>query len=142
MIHVAVQGSKIRKLADGVVDPPSDLLFIFCPQSRQAKQILAMVCTQSKSSGASAELDYLADMTEFLRASTDMLIVVEGTELPCHKQVMAVHSKVFAGMADLTARLGHGATVSAQIYRCMSRLPLASWSSRKGPCMRACLTLL
>ena len=46
-----------------------------------------------------------------------MLIVVEGTALPCHKQVMAVHSKVFAGMADLTARLGHGAHASAKIHR-------------------------
>ena len=68
-----------------------------------------MVCTQSNSRGASVEPDYLEDMTEFLRASTDMIIVVEGTSLPCHKQVMAVHSKVFAGMADLTASLGHGA---------------------------------
>ena len=101
-----------------------------------------MVCTQSKSSDASAELDYVADMTEFLRSSTDMLIVVEGTELPCHKQVMAVHSKVFAGMADLTARLGHGAPVSAKICSCVARIPLASRSSRKDPCMRACLTLM
>jgi len=110
---VAVQRSKIRKLTDGIVDPPSDLS-LSSLLSRLSidlqPQIIAMVCTQSKSSGASAELDYLADMTEFLRASTDMLIVVEGTELPCHKQVMAVHSKVFAGMADLTARLGHGAS--------------------------------
>ena len=83
-----------------------------------------MVCTHSKSSGESSELDYLQDMTEFLRASTDMLIVVEGTELPCHKQVMAVHSKVFAGMADLTARLGHGAALPAQICLVVALRPL------------------
>ncbi len=56
----------------------------------------------------SPEPDYLEGMSEHLLGSTDMLLVVEGVELPCHKQVMAVHSKVFAGMADLISKHGHG----------------------------------
>ena len=68
-----------------------------------------MVGVHSNPSRASSEPDYLQDMSEYLRSSTDMLMVVEGMGLPCHKQVMALHSKVFAGMANLTASLDHGA---------------------------------
>ena len=56
-----------------------------------------------------AETDYSQDMSEHLWASTDMLIIVEGVGLACHKQVMAVNSKVFAGMADMVSSHGHGA---------------------------------
>ena len=56
-----------------------------------------------------ADLKYLESMPEYLRATTDMLIVVEGTELPCHKQIMAEHSKVFASMTELTSSPGQGA---------------------------------
>ena len=56
-------------------------------------------------SEASAEPNYLQDQSESLQASTDMVVVVEGTALPCHRQIMALHSKVFAGMMDMTS--GH-----------------------------------
>ena len=57
----------------------------------------------------SKEPDYLEGMSEHLLASADLLFVVEGTDLPCHKQVMAVQSRVFAGMADLIVNHKHGA---------------------------------
>ena len=57
----------------------------------------------------SAEPDYLKDAGCHLRRSTDMLIVVQGIGLPCHKQDMAVHSKVFADMAEKISSHGHGA---------------------------------
>ena len=72
---------------------------------------------------ANVESDQFKDMSEHLLASTDMLLIVEGTELPCHKQVMAVHSKVFAGMADLVSSHEQGAHLCSKADR-----TYAEWS--------------
>ena len=60
--------------------------------------------------------DYLNISNGYLRISADMLIVVEGTELPCHKQILAQHSKVFSDMMEMTSDVGqraHGNTLEA-----------------------------
>ena len=46
-------------------------------------------------------LPYLDAMSDYLRDSTDTVLVVEGTELPCHMLILAQQSRVFSGMADL-----------------------------------------
>lgn len=63
--------------------------------------------------------DYLADadpaglvilplFAQFLRSSADVVLVVEGTELPCHSQVLASESRVFKDMLESTS-MGEGA---------------------------------
>ena len=86
-----------------------------------------MACRNDKLASTITKPGYLNDMPKALQANTDMLIVVEGTELPCHKQVLAVHSKVFAGMAELTAGVGRGAQVTAQCCYLASRCLGSSW---------------
>ena len=54
--------------------------------------------------GAPPSLPYLDNMSEFMRSSTDVVLVVEGTELPCHLLTLAQHSRVFSDLADSLAR--------------------------------------
>ena len=69
-----------------------------------------MASNDDKQFSVTAEPGYLQHvMSEYLIPSTDMRLVVEGTALPCHKDVLALHSKVFAGMIELTANTAHGA---------------------------------
>jgi hypothetical protein len=37
---------------------------------------------------------------QFLRSSTDLVLVAEGKELLCHRRVLAAESKVFADMLE------------------------------------------
>ena len=48
-------------------------------------------------------MPYLGSISDYLRDTTDTVLVVEGTELPCHLLVLAHHSRVFSGMAGLLA---------------------------------------
>ena len=93
------------------------------PACKQFTLIKAVnMSTNSAPSSPSAGLAYLQDTSEFLRSSTDMLIIVEGTALPCHKQVLAAHSKAFAAVAEqLTASLGHG--VHRDSHKTVTRHP-------------------
>ena len=60
-------------------------------------------------SASPPSLDYLETMSAFLRGSTDVVLVVQGTELPCHKQILAQQSRVFSGMADFIGGTEEGA---------------------------------
>ena len=51
-----------------------------------------------------AGLAILPLFADFLRSSADVVLVVEGTELPCHSQVLASESKVFKDMLEATSR--------------------------------------
>jgi len=92
--------------------------------------------------GIGADSDYLENLTESLWASTDMAIVVEGTALPCHKQIMALHSKVFAGMVDSTSshEIGSGALPHTSTHRLTAtvttRLENSSRAVDVPPCLR------
>jgi len=77
-----------------------------------------MVTAVSSPSDAGTELeqDYLQLSHGYLRMTPDRFIVVEGTELPCHKQILALHSKVFSDMMEMTSDVGqraHGNTLEA-----------------------------
>ena len=69
----------------------------------------------SKSASGSTEPDYLQSNNDYLRGSADVCIVVQGSELLCHKQVLALHSKVFAGMLALVPTVGPGASCSESL---------------------------
>ena len=77
---------------------------------------------KSEASYTGAEPDHLRELSEHLLASTDMTIIVEGVGLPCHKQIMALHSKVFAGMAELITGYRHGASSACNVRQGASRI--------------------
>ena len=70
----------------------------------------------TSAAGAAADVpDYLKDVdpaglvilplfAKFLRSSADVVLVVEGAELPCHRQVLASESRVFKDMLESTSR--------------------------------------
>lgn len=76
------------------------------------------VGSAAPSTAAEPDIDHLKDMTESLRASTDTLIVVEGTASPCHQQIMAEHSKVFADMVDMISSHKCGAHIASHAMYC------------------------
>ncbi len=54
-------------------------------------------------------------MSEYLAASTDMHLIVEGVQLPCHKQILSLHSNIFAGMVDMTSSSENGAFLPSDL---------------------------
>ena len=119
-------------------DCHEDPSFVTCKQTTATMTVVSpsLNAPRNGSASASAEPDYLQGMSARMCASTDMLIVVQGTALPCHKQVMAVHSKVFNGMADLVPSHGHGACVcnaASSLPPDGQLMPKQSESIRLGP---------
>ena len=69
--------------------------------------------TSKPPSTTSTRLCYMDSMSEFLRDRSDIVFVVEGAELPCHITVLAEHSRVFSGMAELSGNhYSHSAPVN------------------------------
>ncbi len=55
-----------------------------------------------------ASLPTMPLYAEFLRSTADVVLVVAGTELPCHSQVLVSESRVFKDMLESTS-MGEGA---------------------------------